>query len=464
MITKIEKEEFLEFARKMENYHGVFSQLWRLGKPAINPHMRYPTACVMFDREGECVDFQFHPEYWEKSSDTKKQFTISHECLHVILNHGKRIKAVGAKDQYEKEIANMAADIVINESLVKEFGFDRDEIDPIEKDKETGVEGRKFCWLDTLFKEEDIKSKKIRKDGSFEYYYYKLKNEYPKNPQSGKGENGEGEGVAGKGQTVDDHDGLESFDEKAQEIIQEELEKNLSEEELEDLSDKLQNTEATDEEGNHNNDQNGGQKAGSIAGNISVIVKVGKVKKKKKWETVIKKWTRKHLKASHKDMEQWAITNRRFTLLPQDMFLPSEFEVEEDEFEKSKIDVLFYQDTSGSCVHLAERFFKAAMSLPEERFNIHMCCFDTQVYETTIASKKLYGFGGTSFDILERYIQSQLSNGKMARYPDAVFVITDGYGNKVMPAKPKNWYWFLSTNYTSYIPKECNTFDLSKFE
>ena len=83
--------------------------------------------------------------------------------------------------------------------------------------------------------------------------------------------------------------------------------------------------------------------------------------------------------------------------------------------------------------------------------------FDTKVYETTIESRRLYGFGGTSFDIIEDYIQSYIKKNNL-KYPEAVFVITDGCGNSVNPQIPKNWYWFLSKNYITYIPKESNKF------
>jgi hypothetical protein len=145
------------------------------------------------------------------------------------------------------------------------------------------------------------------------------------------------------------------------------------------------------------------------------------------------------------------------------MFLPSEMEIEEKEDVKKRIKVMFFQDTSGSCIHLAERFFKAAKSLPTERFDIEMFCFDTQVYKTSLTSGKLYGFGGTSFSILERYIINQCK-GDMRKYPKAVFVITDGYGDCIDPKYPKRWYWFLDPYYTNCIPKKCNTFNLSDFE
>ena len=92
-----------------------------------------------------------------------------------------------------------------------------------------------------------------------------------------------------------------------------------------------------------------------------------------------------------------------------------------------------------------------------------MFCFDTKVYETTLESGKLYGFGGTYFSILEDAIQAAMRKDKVP-YPKAVFVITDGYGNDVKPQIPQRWHWFLSTDATSCIHPDCHIHPLSKFE
>jgi predicted metal-dependent peptidase len=156
--------------------------------------------------------------------------------------------------------------------------------------------------------------------------------------------------------------------------------------------------------------------------------------------------------------------HRRLAHLDQQgVFLPCETEVDAYKVEEDRIEVLFALDTSGSCWGLKDRFFKAAMSLPERKFDINLCCFDTSVYETDLASKKVYGGGGTSFSIIEEYIQKQLKDGKMKRYP-TVFVITDGDGDRVTPQISKNWYFFLSENHRHCIPKESQVFMLSDFE
>ena len=138
--------------------------------------------------------------------------------------------------------------------------------------------------------------------------------------------------------------------------------------------------------------------------------------------------------------------------------------METDEFEENKIEVWFFQDTSGSCYGFRDRFFSAAKSLPPDKFDIRMFCFDTRVFETTLKSGKLYGFGGTMFQILENKVQEIIKKENLA-YPKAVFVITDGYAcDNISPKHPRRWHWFLSTNYTRCIHKECNIHMLKDFE
>ncbi|MFM0827348.1 hypothetical protein, partial [Klebsiella oxytoca] len=80
--------------------------------------------------------------------------------------------------------------------------------------------------------------------------------------------------------------------------------------------------------------------------------------------------------------------------------------------------------------------------------------------------------------ILESEIQNELNKGggtkktldgkevpMITKYPEAVFVITDGYGNNVKPEKPDNWYWFITEGgVKTYIDRECNFHNLGDFE
>jgi hypothetical protein len=336
-------------------------------------------------------------------------------------------------------------DVVVNEALVREFNFDRTKI----KDWQV------YCWYDTTFA-----GMSVQKDKNFEFYYDILASIKNNNGQGPLGKNYKGDrNNPGNGTiTVDEHNGFEMDgdglrDKACDSTLADAIDK-LSTEELRDLKKKLSallDPETTKE-----------INRGDEAGGLIKILSVSPVAKKQKWETVIRQWVLSKIKRDDRLTEQWARINRRFVTLSRDLFIPTEMEIETDTKKKDRIKVLFFLDTSGSCAGLAERFWKAAKSLPEDKFELHLHCFDVQVYETTLASGKLYGFGGTRFDILE--IKAQAIKIKDGRYPDAIFIITDGMGTSVTPEFPEKWYWFLSYNYRTCIPKECNIFSLADYE
>ena len=434
--TRLSKEEFSSISRGMEQFHGVFSQVWKMGRPTFTD--RIPTAAVSFDRKsGGFIDFMFNPDFYDSLTENHRSFVICHESLHVMFSHGKRSKGMN------RQIANVAQDIVINESLAENFGFDRDEIDPVVLQPESGEVGRRYCWLDTVFKPEE----NVPRGRNFEFYYDLLKKktmeEFKKALKNGS-----------LNITVDSHEGLESFDDDVAKEMSDAIKDSLSKEELEALKDRL---EATDKDPK-------GQQAGTVAGSLVKVIAERRVAKKKKWETVIKKWSKKYLTNDFRDVEQWCIEPRRLSMMNRpDVFLPSDYEMSGDVKDKRRIDVMFLIDSSGSCVGLADRFWDAANSLPEDRFNLDLCCFDTEVVPLNIKERKLYGFGGTSFHSIETYIQNKIKKTH-SKYPDAVFLITDGAGTHVKPEFPDRWYWFLSSDYRYYIPKESRVFMLSDFE
>ena len=449
----MDSEEFVSISNRLEQHHALFYQFWSMGKPVFTD--KIDTAAVTFDKSGENVSFLFNKEFYDKLTPYEKEFIISHECLHVSLNHGRRTKEI----RNNAAAVNVTLDVVVNHLLIDKFNFDRSKIS-MEKE---------LCWLDTVFP----KRNDVLAGQSFEYYYNRLERiEFEGGKGNKKGEGAKGDGMSGGSgnedgssesempdaggigkNSIDDHSLMNQED--TEEIIKK-LDELLTAEEKATLKGVIEkHTESFDGDGE------GGQLAGKTAGNKWHFVNIDKVKVKRKWETVIRRWAMKYL-TDFTDQEQWARINRRFSFLSSDMFLPSEME-DEAKDEPNRIEVWFFQDTSGSCSSFRDRFFAAAMSLPTDRFDIKMHCFDTQVYETTLESRKLYGFGGTSFSAIEQYIVKYCEKNHKP-YPEAVFVVTDGYGDHVNPLKPKNWYWFLNPFYTSYIHKDCNKYNLSDYE
>ena len=426
--VKITNDEWFEISRGLEPHHAVFYQVWQMGKPVFDETI--PTACVQFDQNGNFILFRFNPEFWESCSSEKKLFVIAHEAVHVVLNHGSRAKDAGINSR----AANVAMDLVVNHTLIKNFGFDRKVVD----------ENNEYCWIDTVFPD---KKPEPPTNETFEYYYNLFEKVY--------GDGGPGDGENGGFSTVDDHSTMASASSDDMKKVIENLNESLSSEEKESLKSTV--------EKHFQKDPTENSQAGTGTGGQWTFIAEKKVKKKQKWETVIKKWARKHMKMSDKDVEQWARLNRRLVMLPRDMILPSEMEVDDYENEKNKIDVWFFLDTSGSCWNLKDRFFAAAESLPDDRFNVRLFCFDTAVQETTLASRQVYGGGGTAFSIIENHIQ-MLMKKESCKYP-SVFVITDGYGDHIRPAEPDKWHWFLTEYSTkSYIPSTCNFYELTNFE
>lgn len=443
--SNLSTEEFYAMSRALEVHHTVFYSLWQMGKPCFVDDTE--TAYVRFNKEGNFIKFAINEEFWKKSSFTTKQFIICHEAMHVILNHGIRTL------ENFSIIANQALDIVVNHLIIKKFGIKREDID----------NWKDLCWIDTLFKDH----KEVKLDQNFEYYFNLLKKESKKNEQ-GDGDNGSS-GVAGgiaSGKTVDDHsksfspDATPCFDN-----VIDKLNEDLNPEEKESLKDMI-------EKHFQKNDGDGesgiGKGRGTEAGNSWKFMDEDpkKIVKKRKWETVIKKWASKYLISATKEREQWARVNRRFTFMQNsNFFIPSEMEVEEFNDEEKKITVHFFLDTSGSCAGLAPRFWKAANSLPDDKFNVKLFCFDTRVYEVEKEKKKLYGFGGTSFDIIEEYIQHHLKDREnKGKYPEAVFMITDGCGNDVRPQYPDRWHIFLTDDDKSCFPSNVRFFELKDYE
>jgi len=437
-------EEFNAISRDLDKFHSIFYQIWEMGYPELT--FDIPTAAVAFDKKGRQIRFMFNPLFWKQSDTYTKEFVICHECLHVILNHGIRIKDI--KGTAWVGIANYALDVVVNHMLVDKFNFDRHSI----KNQEN------FCWIDTVFGKDH---KQVEKNRAFEYYFGLLKQKISKNLKDGKMQitNADGTFSDIAGEPFDIHDFLDGLDnEELKKDIEEHINKNLNDIDKKNFVDKLQETG----EGKKVTEEKQDGQGGSIAGGITFKMNIHeRVKKKQKWETVIKRWSLKYFKEDQ-GVEQWARANRRISDMQTDLMLPSE--IDEQNLIYDKIEIWFFQDVSGSCVHLKDRFFRAARSLPEEKFIIRMFCFDTRVHEVDLKKGELKGGGGTSFSVLEKFVQNEVSKNPKKKHPEAIFVITDGDGDRISPQFPKKWYWFLTYNNRNYIPKECNIHMLKDYE
>lgn len=422
--------EWSEISDALVGHHSIFYRFWSIC--SLNFSESIKTAAVFFDKNGDCVDFRLNKSFWDSITFKQKVFVISHECIHVISNHGKRAKSLLVSGKYDKKRLNIAMDLTVNHALVDRYGFRREEIDP----------DNRFIWLDKINQEFNIN---LPPNKCFEYYYTQLKKVEDSNFESDTGD------------TVDDHDGDQCGDEQCAGDVIERMASEMDEAEKEKLRELLQ--EQTNKIIADNKENIFDFTPGNSPAALKCKLDIVKPKKKKKWESVIRKWMAKRLVDSDISQDQWVKESRRFSLLPSSLSIPQDVDVDDEMFEKDKMKVLFFLDTSGSCIHLKDRFFRAAMTLPERKFDVELFCFDTKVYKTSLKSLVVQGGGGTSFVAIENFIKRNYK-----RYPHAVFVITDGYASPVKLDHPKRWYWFLSSDYTKAIPSKCNIFKLKDYE
>lgn len=409
-MTEITVDYWLEISRDLEQHHALFYQCWGMGRPLLTDRIK--TACIAFNRNGEYVEFCFNPTFWDSIDHYTRLFVIAHECLHVILNHGLR-----TTNSTDKDRVNATLDVVVNHLLVRCFGFDRDKIN----------DSKDLCWVDTVYPEE---YKHIIPDNEAYEFYYRL---LPPTPVLHV-------------RILDDHSMLNGDWEKI----------------IDRLNDHLSNEEKKAIRGIIEKHFQGEDKKDEVDTGKWTFLYNEPIIKQRKWENVIKQWSLRFLKEDTQHEEQWSRIARRMSLLPDEILLPSEMEI--DWLEKDRMPVFLFLDTSGSCRGYKERFWKAGASLPPERFDVRMFCFDDFVMETTLESRKIREGGGTSFNIIESHIQQAVKTEGI-EYPEAVFLITDGLGDHVKPQKPQNWYWFLTNGgETNCIPSKSKTFWLRDYQ
>jgi predicted metal-dependent peptidase len=108
-----------------------------------------------------------------------------------------------------------------------------------------------------------------------------------------------------------------------------------------------------------------------------------------------------------------------------------------------------------------DRMVALVKSLPQSKFAAQICSFDCEVYSLDSTMSEIFGGGGTSFEILETYLQNLVAAGNS--YPDVVFVLTDGYGDDVFPMFPERWTWLLTCDYDTHVPSKSQKIQLANF-
>lgn len=421
----MEIEEKLELLRGLQPYGNMYYTFLNMSHIEFTDST--PTLAVCADDDaGTSIILKINPQFWASIDKLQKLFVISHECLHVMLSHLPRLFRMRTDPKFVMRAMNIAADLCVNETLIRHYKFIRSEID-------IG-----WWWLDVAFPNQQVPY------GMSMEYYYDLLLQDSNHSEAENCEENQGDSNGKVDQFSDDHSGwVPISDDVIKQIID-----NMDTEELEKF--KIVVEETVD-------GKIGGKQAGTAYQFVIKELENKKIVKKKKWETVIDRWVKSKMKVTENEYYQWARKNRRFVTLDSNFFLPTIAEIEKKK--KEKISIAFYLDTSGSCHSYAQRFYDAAKSVPLDKFDVRFFCFSTYVHEIDLKQSRLPMGGGTSFRIIAESVEKEFD-----RHPDGVFIITDGYGDNVVPKIPEKWFWFLTTSCDTCFPKTCKKFLLTNYE
>jgi len=109
-----------------------------------------PTAAVSLF-SNQLIKLQVNPKFWESLSDAHRYGLIKHEVLHIVLRH-----LLTAKDYSNKQLYNIAADLVVNQYI------DSDQLPT------GGITLKRFFYLENYY------GVKLEAGKDVGYYYRKL--------------------------------------------------------------------------------------------------------------------------------------------------------------------------------------------------------------------------------------------------------------------------------------------------
>ncbi len=402
-----------------EQSHHLATQVSYLGYPEMVEG--FPsTAVVAWDDNRKKIKFMFNRKFSEMISDEEFTFIVAHEAMHIINGHLFVLKRAfdrlkDKKDRkelrtYKRKFA-IASDCVVNDSLTRLYNLPKIELSKDVPGRVIYGKNEVGCHTETLSVEDVIH---LVPDGP----------EPPENHdlwESFFNENG-----SLKESFVD---ALEEFIEKNE---QNSSMTDADAEMLEDLKDSM--ADCTDAYA---------KKAGK--GLKSKIGKIDNMSASLAWEKIL---FEKVPRGKFEDT--WARPGRRFMSIWPEAILP-------DSKNKDIEEIFVAIDVSSSINKPMLNLFCAIVKNTPKRFRINAITFDTSCEPYNIFSETIRSGGGTDFHIIENYIQRNCK-----KYPKAVFVLTDGMGNRIKPQHPKRWTWLLYGSCVTTFIKDMTNYKLEK--
>lgn len=430
----------------LAQFHEVFYAIWKLTK--LIEDKRVDTIGVARSYDGT-VYMVVNPDFWKALPIYDRTFILAHEMIHIVHQHIDRIKNLEFPN-----LGNLAADIVVNEKLLRSYGFLKDKLlkdwnfmKKVQPVQESSAEPGKKEELGPIF-ESTFGFKHGGMLSMEEYYNLLLKDPNLKVNYVFD--------VHGLPQEVID----ELFGKEGENVDQfnEAFSRRLKE-----LAPPKQIKDFMQKSGKDNNKPSSGRSDQHSQFTLKDMLSTPPKLIKKPWQKAIEAKARGKFHSFPDSFDDvWYSKPRSLSLMDKEYLIPSEIE----KINKAKIDIWIFMDVSGSCHALTQKFLDIARNIDYSTNRVRAFVFHTEVLEVNLKSNRLPHGGGTCFDIIEQKIQDLVSKGD--QHPDMVYIVTDGDGNEVHPKHPRKWHWIIEPHgsnalNTRYVDSNSKTYSTGDY-
>lgn len=380
--------EFLD-----ENYAFFLTHILNIGKPKMEPGIG--TAAIMFSlgTRDSLFTFVFDPDFFESLDTVERSFVLAHETIHVLLNHPALYKQGIHTTFTDVEKFNKAADCVINDYLVG-MGFDAKSL------RQNGCFG------------EDVVGYNCANSMVSDVYL-----DIPDSPTA----------------SFDNHDWITNPSTADIDQVIDAVTRGTLPQDLEDKKTEVDSASY-------------GNLAGSGLGGwqswkeeTGVTLAWMELLKKIDPDIIQEDGPKPRPSYSQPRRKLGGVNAMRRAMGDRPITLPITREVDHPDGEKPRIFMAL--DVSGSCSSYANSFVTLARSIPSDRVSLHAATFSTSCHKLDLEKPRWRG-GGTSFNCVEKYIQSNVVP-EFGEYPKTVIMVTDGYASRpnIATENQNKWVW-----------------------
>lgn len=140
----------------LSQYGKLFKVAYEMGEPIFTEEIPTAAVRIIYNNHKPITQYLFNPIFYNGLTDEERSFIIAHEALHLFFDHLSLIK----EHQLNPKIANVAMDIVINETLIQGYGFNPN-MEVLEQ----------AALIHNLFDEDEIKQHNLNITSGFMVFY-----------------------------------------------------------------------------------------------------------------------------------------------------------------------------------------------------------------------------------------------------------------------------------------------------